>query len=697
MIGNLNKLKVTFILLLCTLGMLIPGEKILAQNPVIEEIVEELASRSENEEQDYSSIIEDLNYLIENPLNLNNSNIELLENLHFLTEFQIENLLNYIASKGEMKSIYELQLIDGFDIGTIKKMLPFVMVAELKKEESMQLKQIINYGNNKIAAETKFVLQEQKGYIAEKTQDTLQNALNNYHGNRMKYLLRYRYNYKNKIFAGITTEKDPGETLEFTESNKGFDYYSFHFQINNVGIIKNLAVGDYQINFGQGLILSNGFSLGKSPDALNIRKKGQILRYYTSTDENNFMRGAATTIKLGKFELTTFFSRKKIDANLDSIVTVQNNDEIISNLQNTGYHRTDSEIENEKTVQESIIGSRLGISFQHFKAALNMVGYHYSNEIDKSDKPYKLFEFSGSTNINASIDYAVFIKKLNIFGEAAIGKNGSIAILNGLITNIVPQLSFSLLQRYYQRDYHAYYAASFSENSKITNENGLYYGLVYYPVRKLKISAYADLFQFPWLKYGIDAPSEGNEYLIQANFTINRNVDMYFRWRNQNKSGNLSIPTNILNQTITENRQNFRYHITYRISSQLSLRNRIEFVNYKKDRVNEYGFMIFQDINIDFDRIPLSVDIRFSAFDATYNARIYAYENDLLYNFSIPAYSGKGSRSYILIKYRIAKLLDLRLRYSQFLYYDREIIGSGLDEIDGNLKSEFKLQFILHI
>jgi hypothetical protein len=68
-----------------------------------------------------------------------------------------------------------------------------------------------------------------------------------------------------------------------------------------------------------------------------------------------------------------------------------------------------------------------------------------------------------------------------------------------------------------------------------------------------------------------------------------------------------------------------------------------------------------------------------------------------LYDYSIPAYYYKGSRFYILAKYKFGKNIDFWIRFSQTYYSGLDKIGSALDEIDGNLKSEIKLQLRIKI
>lgn len=661
-----------------------------AQNPLVDDLIEQLVSKTDAENADFSSFVEDLNYYLQNPLNLNSASLEDLEKLYILDEIQIQNLQNYITGVGQMQTIYELQLIKGFMDKTIINILPFVTIEAVQTSEKLSLKKIINYGRHQFIVETKFILQQQKGYLSVNDSILLEKPNSVYQGSRMKYLTRYRFNYKNRVFAGITAEKDAGEPFALHNGQYGFDFYSGHLQINDLGVFKNISVGDYQVKFGQGLIIWSGFGLGKSSEVLNIRKKAQGIRRYTSTNENLFMRGVGTTLVFGDFKVTGFFSYKNIDANKILADTIESELLEITSIQNTGYHRTISEISNRKAVNEIIYGSNITYRKKRFKLGANFISYRYNAVFEEATKPYKYFDFQGNSNMNLSFDYQFFYNKFSFFGETAVSQNGAPATLNGLLLSVVPQLSFSVVQRYYQRDFHAFYGSSFSESSKVSNESGFYYGMSFHPIRNFQISAYVDNYSFPWLKYGINAPSHGNDFLVQMDYHAGRYVDMYLRWKNETKLHNAASGETVIVQLIEQNKQYIRYHISYKLNKNITLRNRIEASVFKSD-FTEYGFMAYQDINYNFD-FPLSLYLRFAIFDAGYNARIYAYENDLLYNFSIPAYFGKGTRLYFMLKYKIANYLNIRLRYAHFYYSDRDIISSGLNEINGNLVSEIKFQ-----
>ena len=138
-----------------------------------------------------------------------------------------------------------------------------------------------------------------------------------------------------------------------------------------------------------------------------------------------------------------------------------------------------------------------------------------------------------------------------------------------------------------------------------------------------------------------------------------------------------------------------RLHLAKRMSYNLTLRSRVEFSFFNTDQQEEieHGYLLYQDIIYSFPRFPLRLSGRFAIFETdSYDNRLYAYENDVLYAFSVPAYSGKGTRMYLLANYKFSRSFEAWARWSQFYYPDRETIGTGLEEIDGNRKSEVKVQ-----
>ena len=155
-------------------------------------------------------------------------------------------------------------------------------------------------------------------------------------------MLRYRYSYKNLCNSDWLADKDAGEQFFKGAQKNGFDFYSFHLFARKIGIIQSLALGDFTVNMGQGLIQWQSLAFKKSVDVLGVKRQSAILQPYNSAGEFYFHRGAGITIQKGRIEATAFASIRKISANF--VADTVNNEDFISSFLNSGYNRTTSEI-----------------------------------------------------------------------------------------------------------------------------------------------------------------------------------------------------------------------------------------------------------------------------------------------------------------------------------------------------------------
>jgi len=281
---------------------------------------------------------------------------------------------------------------------------------------------------------------------------------------------------------------------------------------------------------------------------------------------------------------------------------------------------------------------------------------------------------------------------LIFFGETAISQNLAFGSLNGVLIQLNDRITTSVLHRKYEPDYQALNSNSFSESSDNSNENGIYFASEIFLFKNISVSAYFDTYSFPWLKHQINLPSKGSEYSLQCRL-FHRNINMYFRYKHELKPQNLDCENQTIEAVGTTIISKFRYHISYEVAKNISLRNRIEYMIFdEENKSRELGYLLFQDIRYQFSKTPLSLVFRYAIFDTeSWNSRIYTYENDVLYAFSVPAFYSKGTRTYLLLKYSPYNKISFWLRLSRTYYSDKETIGSGLDEIDGNTKTELKM------
>lgn len=658
----------------------------------LSDYIEEIAENSENE-QAALNLKEELEYLVNNPLDLNTVTEDELRIFPFLSDFQVRSIIKYRRAQGRFLSVYELQYVYGFNQITAKRLSPFVTVVVTNHKYKPNIKREFLGGKNTLFLRTEFTTQKQEGYLPISDSLLEQKPNSRYLGSKYKIYARYSYQYNQSVRYGFTLEKDPGEEFFKGSQKRGFDFNSFHLQIKDKKHLENLVIGDYSGFFGQGLVMYSGFGSGKSAYPLLIRKKVSGLRKYSSVNENLFLRGAGATIKYKGIAFTPFFSYKKSDANLATIDTL-NDAEVLeaTSIQNTGLHATPSQIEDKNSLGILLSGLNINYRIKELNIGATYLFTYFENDLASGNKRYDLYKFSGKELHNASIDYYYLFKQhIRFFGEEAYSSNGGVALLNSVMAKLAPQVDIAILHRYYSPQYYSYMAGGFGEASYNSNENGLYFGTEIYPYKFWKLSAYADLYSFPWLRSGIYAPSSGVDYFVQLDKHVARDFDVYFRYKTETKGKNLSDET--LYRIEAQNKKSLRIHGAYKVSNELYLKTRAEFSYFKQEGTPlEKGYLLYQDVKYKPQNLPFDCSIRFALFNTTYNTRIYAYENDILYAFSIPAYFYKGTRFYVNLKYKITKNIDLWLRWSQFYYPYRTEIGSGLNKIEGNAKSQVKIQ-----
>lgn len=665
------------------------------ENPVqpgsiAEQQLENLTEQQEGETED-DSYVQALVQFRNHPLNLNTAEENDLRELRALSALQIQSLLRYRKLLGNLVSIYELQAVPLWDIQTIQQVLPYVRVGAAVPFTADML-QRLTQGQHSVLFRSQHVLEKSNGFIRA---DSIENR---YRGSSQRLFFRYKYVYRNLLQFGVTGDKDAGEQFFKGRQQYGFDFYSFHLFARKLGPIKLLALGDFTVNLGQGLIHWQSLAFKKSADITAVKRQADILRPYNSAGEYNFMRGAGIKVGGDNLSLTAFASIRKVDATLNPDSTLSNND-FISSISYTGYHRTRSEIAKKNTMTQTSFGGNISFNKNGFHAGINGIAFNFSIPLLRDVQPYNQFAIAEKGWHNYSFDYSYTFRNFHFFGEAAMDKRNSKAFIGGVLASLDPKVDASAVYRNIEKTYQALYGNAFTEGTMPTNEKGLFTGLSIKPAIFLKIDAYADVFSFPWLRYRVDAPSKGSEYLFQITYKPNKKVEVYTRFRNENKAINISgleMPTR---QVYIRPRINWRTQSSFTISRTLNVRQRVEFVWFdhnEKDRMQK-GFLTYIEAKYKSFSKPLSLVCRLQYFNTdSSDSRLYSYENDVLYSYSIPQFIGKGCRYYINVSYDVSKKMTVWLRWAQTIYADKTSIGSGIGEIEGNKRSEVKMQVAYH-
>ncbi|MBR4265834.1 MAG: helix-hairpin-helix domain-containing protein [Bacteroidales bacterium] len=646
-----------------------------------DDIIREILEYAAEADNDISNSLarissEYLTNLANYKLNINTCSFADLQNIPFLTDYQIEEILNYRVSYGQFYTLGELKGLETLTEKEVRFLQFFLYVGDQTYVNNQDQKLSLREGTNSITTTTKYIFEKQDGYSPDSTGQKA------FLGNPLAWCIKYRYTLKNKIAWGFTSEVDPGESLSFGHKRYGFDFNSAFFRMQNYRHLEKLVLGDYIVKFGEGLLFSGGFSMGKFFSSANYAATENTLREYSSTDENWFYRGIAACLIFNRLKITALVSHNKMDAS--------STDTTFSCFKVDGYHRTESELKNKDAILQDIASVHLSYHFGQLKFSLASQYYHYN----KTYLPGDMLKFANTTELKDGFSYSVAYRyssrKYCFHGETALDNALNLATINIMEVKPVNSLKFSFLYRNYSQHYNVLTANTFSENTKVGNEEGFYFGTAIEPNKYLVFEGWIDIFKFPWLTTNTKMPTTGYDYFTQLTFIISKKYSIFLRYKCKEKQ-------------LSEGPVDFKRTQYARFTNKFSPNKNVTFTTvaqwsfYKDESVRNRGYLMYQNVQLKIRKRPFIFAFRYAIFSAPYDARIYAYENDVMYFFSAPAYYNKGARYYAVAGYNFGKRATLQFRLSRWQYFDRESLSSGKSFIDESHKTELNMFFRISI
>jgi Helix-hairpin-helix motif len=616
------------------------------------EMVENQVIRHPENKFEYDATYEHLFYFKQHPINLNQADYDDLKRLQLLSHAEINQLLNYRQKNGAFLDIYELQSF--WKLELINQLLPYIYVDTATDAPTLSLSERLQRGSHQLYIRLARQVEPSAGFLKSETNG-------GYRGDANNTYTRYGYRFSNDIAYGFTFEKDAGE-------KSYIDFKSIHFQMKYpISKVKKLYLGDFSARLGQGLIHNNGFTIGKSAATLALENTAPVLQAYRSVNENDFLRGAATTIALGEAtEATIFSSYRQFDATLKQLN--------VKTLYYNGLHRTHSEMARDNSLGVWTTGIRYENRLPQITIGYNAIVHQFQYLLNQEPTAQSPFPFKGQLMFNMSFDYNAMYQNKHFFGETAWHQNGAIATTNSISFTMAKPLTIIFLHRFFDKKYHAFSATTFGENSRVKDENGLYIGFQYLLKKRWTITGYADMWR--------NNTRIGNEILLNAAFK-RKNLEFFF----QIKHKSLFQPDE--DTVFFTKRQHFRFNMRYVLSKNWIGANRLEWVETQ----SQNGFMIYQDLFWKPSKLPFHINGRYAYFDTdSFQSVIYAYENDLLSNYSVAKLYFRGSRFYLNLGYAPHPKWLVEARLARTIWQNQHSIGSSLDKTEGNLRTDWKIQ-----
>ena len=589
-------------------------------------------------EVDYEQLQTDLYTLHESPIDLNNTSDEELTQLYFLSPQQIDAILAY-AYRHPFESLYELRLIPELADYEIRDLLPFVYInrAALNSEtintDALYAKEIFAKAHHELLTRI-----DARNIEAYEGTDPIYTQF------------RYRFDFRRRVTFGGQLRRPAGGFARDLQ-------YGAYLQLNDITPhLHTLVAGNFQASFGQGLVLAPVFHSGKSMYVTSVGQQREGLRYYSSVDGEG-LHGAGATLrwewnKTTRLDVSALYSMRRAN---DS----------------TWHH---------------LLGANLTLRHKKLQVELTAIENLWSDSIHPyTNAKYNRHYFRGRNQAVIGASFRYNHGWFDMFGEVATAQNYQITNDQSPITKshwgfgtiigsrFYPTNGFSLLAlyRYYSPYFDNALGYAFSETSRLGDENGGYLGFDITRLRNWRFIGYGDIFYFSGYKYGLGDATRTLGYDAMAEIQYSWSKHPSFQGGD---GGRLSLRL----------RARQKGDATYSTRAQFdwaqgswSLRTTAEanIIPSKLSTLNSqltYGYTIFQDISYSLplrEGRGLGLRLRLQGFDAREWAnRIYTYEHDVLYAYSIPAVYGLGGRAYLCLRWQIIPQLALYFRASETVY-----------------------------
>ena len=605
------------------------------------EAVAALAAANDLAPGEWDTFLETLEELLDQPLSINDATADELGELPGLDAMQIAALLDYRQRYGPLLSIYELQAVPGWDVPTIRALLPFIRLSA--NDARTDWRSALRFGESQL-------------YLRSEWRSDAPPF------RPLKSYLRYKFTGGRRLRLGLTMEKDAGEAWWTPYSPYGVDFLSAHAELRApFGKLNRLWLGDYHLRLGQGLLVWTGFAPAYGPDAVAVVRSNVPIRPYTSSQESGFLRGLAAEWQAApSWRLWTFASLAGRDATTcctpDSIVS-------FSAFRTSGLHRSQDDYARRGAVRERLLGLRLQFERGGGHIALNALHQHYSLPRRPQPRLDNAFQPTGTDLWMASLDGQWVWRNVLLFGEAAVQAHGATALTGGLVLTLGRHLRLAWQARAFDRAFYSEYAQPVARWSRAANEQGHYLGLEWRLSAKWTLDAWHDWYRSPWLRFNEKAPTDGTAARLRITFTPWRHVEWYAEWRLRSEWGTRTATGAAVALNRQQRRQQWLVQLVVPLDEAWTWRTRLTLSQYDDESSRQAGLLWYHDFLYRPMGRPWSLTSRLAVFRTQgWESRIYAYENDLLYNLSLPAFYDHGARAYLNLRWRPLRALTLEGR-----------------------------------
>ena len=630
------------------------------------------------------STIEILHFYLRNPIDINTCTYSELRALPFLDALTAKEIITLRNNIGIFNSLSDLLAVPSISQQSLQHLKPLVFLSTFPGSPSPS-------SSNRVGSSRK---QKRSTTISQSIAQQIEKPFGylrppeegGYYGAPSSISTRIISESAQEINAKFIVEKDPGEPFRKITGKKNFgpDHMEFALWLERASFLKQLIMGHYTLQFGQGLLLSSSFnSIKGSNPTKDPQRTFSRIRPSASRVEGHSFRGIASHFKIGPpLSFVFFYSNRNQDATLspqgpDSTLGV-------TTIQRTGLHRTHSEIERKDLLTEITRGIVFTYTTPIFEFGYASYTSTFNHPLVSTQPTTKVF--SGSRLNGWSFFGNVQTNLTQTSWEVAKSKPGSFAILSSLLIKPASTHSLLFLWRHYSDRYFTFYGNGFGERSQSTNnETGFYIGYSLELSQRLHSGFYFDMYELPGInpKSG-EKPRVGFEALGKIEYTprswLSGTIQLRFESSSSRSLYSSSVLQNLYSAS-ARSRFSIKFRLDYEHSQKLRLFSHFEMKQGMLNSVKSKGILAYQGLTYTPSKYT-KISLRFSIFDSKGNDSIlYAFENDLQYRFGIRSYSGQGLRDFILIRHQLTKNVLIEVKYAHTRYNNITNKGTGNNAI----------------
>lgn len=643
-----------------------------------------------NETADSPVSIDEVEELFElfaaQPIDINDTVGEGLQQLFFVSPFQCAALRAYIGQYGALLSMDELSLVPGFDEATVALLRPVVQLSAPPVPTALSWRDLWRKGRHHLLMGANGTVERARGYREEK-----------YEGSPYRLYWRYRYRAGRHVQLQLSGDKDAGEALFAGSQTQGFDHYGFHLMVNEMGWLRRLVVGDFNLQFGQGATLWSGFAPYTTLGMPGYRSARGIVPA-SAFVEHGYLTGVAATVAPAEpWEVTLFYAYTPLDATVPSKLEGELRDglPLVQSIYLSGYHRTATEIAKRHQLDEQLYGAHITYRNTHLRVGLT----GYRMELNKYVQPhayrYNYYYFSGHENTNLGLDAAYRHGNLLAFGEVAMSQNQRLAALAGLDYLYGASNRLGVAVHHYDAWYWNLHADALSMGGYTRNEEGATLTAVTALPARFRAESALSWCRYPEMRSTAYGASQAWDFRTRLSRPLGQALSAALLYRYKRQEANVKRGGQYL--LFPARRHQCQLDLHYDATA-WHYGLRLAWVGYRLDEERAQGLLLHGDVRWAPATLPLSLSLRLSLFDVDdYDARIYAVENGVAFDNSGTFFNHRGVRAYAVVHYDINRWFTLAFKYSVSQYLDDSLFGSDYEALETSHRQQWRVQLRLKL